>query len=333
MRKQKMVSIFAVIMMIFTSMTCYAQSSLPQQETQTDWTIRHYTDGNGNPIEDFYLVAAAAGTAVAEDGSTAAAYMQMYVDANGFSFALLPDGMENFMYNSTSEDFTNPVYVSLDMGIETEATMILPVNSSEIFFDSSESVGGMSIGELIIAEMRQYGTVNLQIPFLGWGGRTDGVMTMLSFYLPQDQSNFHDMILAAENAGWREAVAGSNSGSSTNAYEGSSAAGGTSAYTNEEIVKVCTDYVEKYQAVLPYAEQLYENFENDNYGWAAINTFAALTPLSEFLEAKTAFDGIVNEKMSADQQKYYADCKNAINATSLGQIIQVLEALHELGLL
>lgn len=328
MRKHRMMSIFAVIMMIVTSMPCYAQSSLPQQKTQMDWTIQHYTDGNGNTLEDFYLVSAAVGTAEAEDGSASAAYIQMYVDAKGFSFALLPDGMEKFMYNSTGEDFINPVYVSLDMGVETEATMILPVNSSEIFFDSSESVGGMSISELIIMEMRQYGTVNLQIPILGWGGRTDGVVTILSFSLPQDETNFHDMLVNAENSGWKEAVAGN-----ANDYENNPAAGGTSSYTNEEIVTVCTDYVEKYQTVLPYAEQLYGNLESDNYGWAMINAFTALEPFSEFLDAKTAFDGIEIEKMSADQQKYYADCKNAINATSLGQIIQVFEALHELGLL
>ena len=70
--------------------------------------------------------------------------------------------------NSGCTDFANPSNVSLVMGTETETTFTLPSGSKLLTFDQNETIGGQSISDLIVMEIKFYGNVYLWIHFVGW---------------------------------------------------------------------------------------------------------------------------------------------------------------------
>ena len=202
--KRFMIVITVLVMVLLSGISC-AEGNVQSQSNAVEWEKVHYKNQSDQYTDYYYLRAIIIGQALAQDGGTQAAYMTAFVSEDGLTFSLYAEGTQTPIYNSR-EDFTNPVDISLkDMGLKKEVTAVLPKDSSEWKFPDEE-IGGLSINDLVIIEMRQNGTVNLTIPFIGWGGRTDNVPTLVSFSIPSNGSNFTTLYSSAVANEWKEAV-------------------------------------------------------------------------------------------------------------------------------
>ena len=178
-----------------------------EKQTQAvEWRIAHYPDQNGNEMDYYYLTAEIDGQSVSEDGGKQTSHMTMFVTEDEFSFMLYAQGMSYPMGNNGNEDFTNPVHIRLNtIGFETDATAVIPQGSAVWAFQD-DRYGGMTLDEMIIIELRQHGTVELEMPFLGWAGRKDNVLTTISFSIPSSTGNFQNLYSSAEANSWKKTV-------------------------------------------------------------------------------------------------------------------------------
>ena len=201
---KKYVFAISVLMMILVIGICCAEGS--GQGRAVEWEKVHFTDRNGKTMENYFLTADIYGVAESEDGEVQAACMRLFIGEGGLFFELYAQGNEIPMYNSREEAFTNPIQIGLDnMGLKTEVTAALPGNSSKWVL-SNERIGGISISDLVIIELRQFGNARIMIPFYGWGGRKDGVATWVMFSIPSINGDFLRLYSSAEANGWKEAV-------------------------------------------------------------------------------------------------------------------------------
>ena len=174
------------------------------EEQHGNWTLVHFRDSEGNPAEEYYLRRDLIVDLQTQDGETGTGYASVFIDNDVFTFCLGTE--EVWITNYGEEQISNPVYISTGMGLQKETSIILPAGSNEWRFDDSDTVGGGSVNEMVVTEMRANGKIDLQIPIMGWGGRSDGVGTLVSMTLSEQDGTFHDLWVEAKGNGWKKPV-------------------------------------------------------------------------------------------------------------------------------
>ena len=352
MKFRKMFAIIlAAVISAIPAANVLAESSSSSEKQITDrempWETYYYYN-NGTPTGNYYLMGLSIGTAVnASDSSDAYyAYMIPYFDANGFSFSLAAELSDSgFMTNSSEQDFTNPFYFETDSGLSAEVTATLPANSDEWKFESSQTVGGMSIDALFAQELKTHGRIEVKIPISGWGGQS-GKAYWLTFELPGYNDEFQTLYTQAEDCGWYDASTAeqeeSEATSAPTTEQIPSPAPTTELtpipetaqrYTNDEIQSVCQTYMNSVNNAMEIAANINQNYESGSYGWMLIGIIGSLQPIEDFLNAYEAFNNLVYADMTSEQQEYYNSVKSAVGETKLGQIIQAVQTLEALGIL
>ena len=198
---KKFLTLMIALSMMLISCVCHAEGT--QQTGTVEWKTQHFVGQDGNETDRYYLTAVIEGKAVDGNGHEQKAYMRAFVEEAGVFFSLYAEGDRSPIFNS-GDAASHPVYLQFQKkGLKTESTVIFGQNSSEWSFQNGQ-VSGSTIPDLIIREWAQSGTVDITIPFLGWGGKTDSVGTMVSFSIPAGRGNFPVLYSDAVLNNWTE---------------------------------------------------------------------------------------------------------------------------------
>ena len=178
-------------------------------------------------------------------------------------------------------------------------------------------------------EMKAYGYVRFIIRV-----NMTNELVDFSYDLPCEQCNFAALYNKGVQDGWKDPAAGTY----TKQEEFSTGNAGNSGnqesyYTNSEIETVCNNYINTYNAAIPYLSNAYDLLSNDHPFLGLLSAVTGLEPFADFLTAKEAFDRLDANQMTPEQKTFYQEHKNAVNQTLLGQLIYVIENLSAMGLL
>ena len=190
--------IFLILTMVFAA----AIMTLPAAADISKWEVHHYRS-DGNPVENYYLTADVSGVANYEDGTTAAAFIRLYVDNGLLTFCLGPS-YETRLVNKGETTAPNSIWFSTNMGLEGMTTIFMEPGSDEVYFDPQATIGGMSVNDVLLQDMRTYGCLTFRIPMNSFAGKD--MKCILDFYMPFYSSEFRDLYAQAQADGWKQPV-------------------------------------------------------------------------------------------------------------------------------
>ena len=139
---------------------------------------------------------------------------------------------------------------------------------------------------------------------------------------------------SAQNTGSSSAsTQGSGTSAASTQNSASSGQAAASAYSNEQIDRICQNYINTFNLVVPLLDQFSSNLYDDHFLLAMLNGAALIDPVCSFLDAKAAFDKLDINKMTSAQLTYYQQYISAVNQTTLGQVINIIDMLDNMGIL
>ena len=296
-------------------------------EARPQWKARTFSGS-----EEIYLATVQRGYVLTGDGQflSTDAEVAMFLTENTLCLRFY-DAEGKTLTNDTGEDAYSDVIYSVNAtGIqEVMGTFYTMAGDDRNYVCGEAEVPGLTISnrQLMVNELMQDGSIDLWLPVYKWNGETDRV---LYFSITSADSQFLSLYYEAVQSDW-----GKETHQEEIHQEGTTTTVTTSFYSNEEVRITCQNYIDRFCDVMPYAQSLYEAFQDDSFTGLLITLMTigvGLEPFAEFLDAKVAFEGLDTNRMSAEQRSAYLSTKNQVNATDLGMIIQVAEFLNEMGM-
>ena len=288
-------------------------------------------------LDSCYLSNFISGYALYPDGRVSKVIAMANEDSYGFYLQLASwNGNEWAYLTNKGDTLPLPVQINTSSGESLATEAYLYQESSIIELSTSEIEGALSAEDLLENELYQKGAVELQISIPT--SRDDGQeAARFLFTIPACDGAFSSLMQEVNESGWawQEESLEAPPEETEAPTEPAKAA---SVYSDETIETICTDYLNTFNYAVPICAQLYDTLTSDSaglmdYALALIGGFSSYQALEDFYYAKKAFDGISYDDLTNAQKTLYTQAKTAVDSTTAGQIIKLVQTLYDLGLL
>ena len=137
------------------------------------------------------------------DNSVYRTYVQAFIDEGIVYFSIYGDeDRASSLINTSNDVRIQSILVCTDSGIMTNVKAVQTAENSEFYLDPTKVIGGMSVNDLILTDLRMNGRTKFWIITDNWNGVWQNSPLIFSFSLNADSNQFRSLLDQAEEVNW-----------------------------------------------------------------------------------------------------------------------------------